>query len=516
MAVLTLVQQPAHFASAYKPVLWSWTSQRAPLNSIAGETVAIGSIRVATAGDVITFGSPLAIGDVFVLHATVTAGTWKVGQAIKITGTTAGLYSGIYHVLKIVNTGLTVIDAAPAASPDSGGTIAKFYEAYHLTITVDMDNLPAPIVKRIVADPAGAFTIDLSDIAKRSFKDVFSIAVPGSASAIIPSNGYITQSYQLTINEAFMIPDTNGLNVYTEFGKAVRVNPDRDVVVNSVQPYHNTADNVQLKWTDDLSNYEVSIATIDPRKQFLTYAQKGELGTVYHPQTAMIIGSEEDYFLAFLNAGTPGDYIGIRLYSYDADGVQLGTHEIPSVLPPYSGLIPIGPLNLTTNLDLGVHHYRVSLRNNTTNLDVTDPFYFTIDTKCHNAVTRRFFWLNPFGTIDAYTSQGKESRETDIKRHTIEKPHMRIDLATTRGDWQRRTYKSDIVRRYSSTTDVLIKDFLRYLADDLLESPDVRMTLVDGIWTYVIMDTNKAPLGDRRGRLQLDYFLGVDNGKQQR
>ncbi len=42
------------------------------------------------------------------------------------------------------------------------------------------------------------------------------------------------------------------------------------------------------------------------------------------------------------------------------------------------------------------------------------------------------------------------------------------------------------------------------------------MTLVDGIWTYVIMDTNKAPLGDRRGRLQLDYFLGVDNGKQQR
>lgn len=512
----TLVKQPAHFTSAYKPVEWGWISDRSPVNTIGGESnIGIANIRVATAIDVIAFGAPLSIGDVFVQHASVVLGTWKIGQAVTIALTTGGIYKGLYHVLKVVNVNITVIDSAPLAA-DTGGRITKFYENYHITVGVSIDNLPSAVTKRIVADLAGVFTVDIRDVARRSFKDVFEIAVPGTPTAVIPANGYITQSYKLIINEAFMIPDANGLNVYAEFGKQEIVNPLRDVVVNSVQPYHDTVDDVDLKWTDDLADYEVSIATISPTKRFLTYAPDGQLGTVYRPQTAMIIGSEEEYFLAFLNAGTPGDYIGIRLYSYDAAGVQLGTHEIPSVLPSYSGLIPIGPLNLATNLDLGVHHYRVSLRNNTTNLDVTDPFYFTIDTACHNDDRRRFFWLNPFGTIDAYTCDGKVSRNTDVKRSTMTKPHMRTDLATTRGDWQRRVYKNDILRHYGTMTSVLSKDFLRYLCDDLLESPDVRANIVDGIWTYVILDTEKADLGFKRGRLQLDHSLGIDNNKQQR
>jgi hypothetical protein len=76
---------------------------------------------------------------------------------------------------------------------------------------------------------------------------------------------------------------------------------------------------------------------------------------------------------------------------------------------------------------------------------------------------------------------------------------------------------------FSIISDTLTKAWLRYVADEILESPDVRTNIQEPIflgagpwWTPVILENEVDDLGFEHGRLSITYSLGVDEQVQTR
>lgn len=527
MPFFSLVRQPAHFASAYKPVQWGWTSQRSPVNTVPGEIAAVTLIRVATAADVTTYGGTLEVGDVFVVHGTIAVGILTVGQAISIANTVSALYSGVYHVTKIISTNVTVIDAPPASTDDTNGTIRKYYEGYRLIAKVSMENIPLPVRRVVNSDLNSEFILDVRDIAQRSFFDVFDITAPASTDIILDAAGYVTQSYTIRVYEGYMVPDANGINVFTEPAKINASNSylhGPDIVVNSVQPYHHIDEDDQepdLLWENDLAEYEVTQTSTSPVMRFLTYGPRGLNGSAFDPGKAQLVGTDEDMYLGFLWDDDEDIDVVLTVGSYDVDDVLIGSLvNIDFEAPRDSGILTVGPRNLGSNIDAAAHHYKVTLRIQigvATYVAITETFCYEIDTACH-VRPRRFHWLNSFGCVDGYTATGTESRENTVKRERIKKPHMAATFTTAGGDWQHRTYRTEPLRRYRIGTRTENRKMLRYLADDLVESADVRTWIYergdDFVWTRLNLLAEAHDLGYKGGRLSLEYFMAVDNVKQ--
>ena len=514
---ITLQATPTRFAPAYKPVQWTFSSDKFP-NTIPGESgIVINTIRVAASIDVLAFGGTLAIGDVYIEHSPVTIGVWPIGQAIYITGTDNGLYDGQQRIIKEVSDVCTVIDTVDLGI-SFGGEASKYYEAFGLKVFVYLENLAEPAEKTITPNNVdGTMTVDIRDIAQRTFLDVFDLVRPEGSPARI-ANGYITQTYRIEAFEAHMIPDAEGTNEYT----IPKVNPyiSPDVfVVNSVQPYHHvdpiTGDN-DLLWEDNLDAY-IMKTSISGGK-FLTYAPRGYRNG-YKKEEAVQVSLTDDYWLGFLltNAGFP---ISFFVESFDINNVSLGqTITALGALPSGSAMMPVGPANLGASLVTGLHHYHVAILG--PNGLMSEVFAFTIDSECYRDPVR-MHWLNPFGAIDSFTYTEGGVRRTTTKRTTMSKPHMVTDLYTNtrRGDWQRRTFAVDIDRVYTASTKTIRLPMLTYLAEDLYESADVRLFRYDEetgpVWTWVIPTSNEVNIPVKSGRLSLEYQLGIDETKQRR
>ena len=524
MAILNLTQQPSRFASAYKPMEFVFTSQKSPVNSAPGESnIGVASIGVATAGDVIAYGAPLEVGDVFVVHGFSPLTNWPLGQMITLSQGVSGHYNGEWRVLKQVSTTVTVIDAEDLGS-DTGGRISKFYENYSLIASIVFADMPYAVEKNIIADPDGNFVLDVSDVAQRVFDpngtkgDIFKIAEPDQPFALIDAEGYITAKYTVSIIQGYMVPDANGNNVYF---RAIKPQPTITtaelIAVNSVQPYHHIDEQTgetDLLWDDNLAQYEVAIEPGLISRRFLTYRPLGGELThaTYDPRIAQRVGPEDDLWLAFLWGLEATNRLSLRISAFTENGFALGSTDTAMVPNRASHLFNAGPNALT--LPSGTHHYRISIANDLSQ-NVVGPIWATVDTKCDSGA--RFYYLNAFGAIDQYTLESKVSRETSIKRRTVTRDGMRTTPGR-RGDYNRRTVGSEILRSYSGTTRTENKAVLRYLSDELVESSDVR-TLINKTtpsYTYVIMEVDKASMGAAAGRLRLEWSLGVDNRKQRR
>lgn len=524
MAILNFTQRPARFSSAYKPMIFGMTSQKSPVNTAPGESnIGVSTIKVATSSDVLSYGAPLEVGDVFVLHAFSPLTNWPMGQMITLSNGVSGYYNGEWRVLKQVSTSVTVIDAEDLGT-DTGGRISKFYENYSLIASIVFADMPYAVEKNVIADPDGNFFLDVSDIAQRAFDpngtkgDIFKIAEPDQPFELIDAEGYITAKYTVSIIQGYMVPDANGNNVYF---RAIKPEPSLTspelIAVNSVQPYHHIDEQSgtpDLLWEDDLEQYEVAIEPGLISRRFLTYHPLGGELThaTYDPRIAQRVGAEDDLWLAFLWGLDPTSRLSLRISAFTESGTALGSTDTAIVPNRDSHLFNVGPNAIT--LPGGTHHYRISLANDLSQ-NVVGPIWATVDTKCDSGA--RFYFLNAFGAIDQYTLENKVSRETTVKRKVVGRDSMRTTLGV-RGDYNRRTVGSDILRSYSGTTRTENKAVLRWLVDELVESSDVRMLIntTSPSYTYVIMETDKAAMGAAAGRLRLDWSLGVDNRKQRR
>ena len=506
---LSLVEQPPRFSSAYKPLSIGITSTKHPTNTTPGESgISILNIKVADAADVSTHGAPLVVGDLFILHATVSLGVFPVGQMVKVTGSNISAYDGTWRVLKEVGTKVTVI-ACDNFGTAITGLVEKYYENYTLVARLSTQAVNGTTTYEVSPDANGVFYCDPSDRIRATFKDVFGIADSDLSTQLIDAEKYITQQYEVLFEEAYNIPDSDGVNVYTELKKkgASLIVKDR-IAVNSVQPYHHieeTTGEPDLLWEDDLDDY-----TVDETGtyRFLTYRNGG--GT-YNERTAQRCAHSDAVWLAFLFKGVDATY-RIRRKTYQASGATTTTFE-DVTLDKDSYLINVGPE--ASSFGTNVVRYSVSLYFGSTEL--IPEIWFTIDERCYSGT--RFYALNRFGAIDSYTVDGgRLSRSVEAKRRLLSKPMMSRRL-TVAGDYNRRTYANEPVATYEQTTRKEGIEAARWILDELLSSPDVRLQVYNGhvaAYTPVIFETDKASAGVRASSFNLSWTLGVDNIRQTR
>ena len=509
---LVVTQQPDKFASAYAPLLVKLTSKRYPINNTPGESnIPIIEIRVADATDVSTYGAPLTVGDVFVQHVDTGGASWVKGDKLFIFATGNSLYDGVYGIKGIVGGTITIIDAEDAGL-DFGGVCSKQYQGYNIIADMITEASGEITRYRLSADPDGVFTLDAGPLCRRTFKDIFEIAEGSGSIQFIPGNKYITQSWSVIFSEAYMVFDGDtGVGTYVEQGKqGDTATVASKIAVNNVQPYANTS--AGHYWEDGLEDYIVD-PLISNRTRFLTYGERGGVNS-FDINTAQRVADGEDFWLAFL-WDRPGSNVGLRIVTFGSDGLQNSLDDVtfsPDAADSY--LFNASPDALGSYVPANTDHYYIQLRNAVTGV-YSERFYFKIVSPCETA--QRFYFLNGMGALDQYTVEGKDVRDTRIRRSTVEKPHMELTLGNE-GDWQRRTYAVDITRRYTATTRTERKDTARWLLDEFFESTDVRaLSYRNGAkFTRVILDASDPSVGPRGTRFDVTWSYGTDNRKHRR
>lgn len=514
--MLFVTETPVDFAPAYKPVQWGFTSAKFPVNTTPGESnLPIFSIATADATAVAAIGNGLAIGDTYVVLA-APAPVIVDGCKVSIQNTPQLPYNGEWRVLRAVAPGIFTIDC-PDFGGSVGGTVTYVYERYRLQISVHFATEAQPTIHYIDPSPDGVFRIDVRDQAQRAFRDVFDIAHPSRAAGIYPADQYITNLCEVIAQEGFVVYQ-NGIGVWQVQKERTTATPGKGQrVVNSVQPYHHINEwtgSPDHDWDENLVDYVITPTSTGARaKRLLTYAPSWD---------GRLRGQEvrpgDDHYLAFLCDGTGP--LTVEFAFYGPNNAFISIQQFPATFPQNSGIIPCGPNNV--NVPAGTETYRVALRNQQ-NAVVSLTYLFKMDYKCYKA-PRRFYALNKFGAVDAFTFTGYENRENAYEVQMVMKPTMPAKVGP-RGNWQRRTWKSQPGRAYSISSEALPKAWLRYVADEIMESPDIRTIIqrpdiigpdVYPWWTYVINLTESAPLGFEHGRLRFAYALGVDNEVQRR
>jgi hypothetical protein len=517
--MLLIEQQATAYAPVYKPVEWKVRSTKFPVNTTPGESNLVVFVIAPADPAAVSAAPGLAEGDIFVLLVNPPApGVVVVGQTVLFRDTTDGRYDGVHRITKVVSDTLFVIDATNTDGSDSA-KMDKYYERYRVIFEASFQNRPEIQEYIVEADPDGVFSVDIRKQAQRSFDDVFDIAEPGATVGFENASGYITNRYSINAWEAYNVPTPSGI----EFQKVGVANGlpatsgKTSVVVNAVQPYHHVDEwdgGTDLDWDDNLFPYLVTPTTQSPNtKRFLTYAPTWD-----GRERGIDIGIGEDYFMAFLCNGQSGQNINARWTFFSGNTfVSQANISVPFVGVD-SYILRTGPANIF--IPSNVTSYRLELRNNAGN-PITDTYLFKVDRKCYRT-PRRFFALNKFGAIDAFTFTGYEKRDNSYIRQTKERSTMPVQVGP-RGSWMRKVWKVDPLRAYSIQTDTLTKPWLRFVADEIMESPDIRLAIRNPgtlgaarWWTTVIPLNESNELGFEHGKLRMDYAIGVDNQVQRR
>lgn len=515
--MLSVVETPVPYCSAYKPNVWGVRSNKFPVNFTPGESnLAIFTISVADAAAVVAQPG-LIEGDIFVLLAATPApGIFEVGQTVSIAGTTDSRYDGINRITKIVAPGIFVIDATNTDG-SFGGTLSKYYERYRVIFNVLFEGDTEPQQYPIDVSPDGIFRLDIRKQAQRSFSDVFDVCLPNTLVSGVNTSGAITQRYDIIAVEGYNVP-VNGFVEFKEVGEGIKLPPSSgkfNVVVNAVQPYHHTDEfdgGTDLDWNDELTKYIVSPSTTGQNaRRLLTYAPDWDGRT-----RGITIAPGEDYFMAFLHDSGGLDF-GARFDFYNGN-TFISQSVLTFTAEGQSMAIPCGPANIFVPPTATSYRFRIE---NAVSQPVSRVYLFNLDRKCYRT-PRRFFALNKFGGIDAWTFTGYEKRENTYSREIKERTTMSPKIPV-QGSWQRKVWKADPTRVYSQTSGILSRPFLRYVADEILESPDIRTirhapeTLGAPVWWTTVIPLNDVnELGFQHGELRLEYAIGVDNQVQRR
>ena len=511
--------RPARITSAYKPNIWAFKSDKAPLPP-PGESTPIGIILVANQAAVDSFPG-LVIGDVYVIHPAVNLGTWTPGQQIRISGTQVADYNGLWRVRSTPLNTLTVIDA-PADTVNVGGslngTLAKVYERYRVVVDVKFDTQDEAQRYYLDQDPDGYFRMDVRNQAQREFgrNDVFGIATDGMTLDIVTADDLITNKYSLTIGEAYNIPNSEtGVNEYHVIFKDVAepINNKDNIVVNSVQPYHHLNEwdgTVDLTWNDDLDGYTINQTDTGAAvKRLLTYFP-GYLSTDSGPFAAQTVGTADTAFLAFISWSINPLTWGVRVSKTNANGTTSTTTTYYTVAGN-SFIVPVGPANVV--IGANVVHYDISITNEA-GQEVSRRYRYNVDRTCHLSPVR--VWaLNKFGAIDTFRFIGYDKRGTGIARDFVTKPTMAVPIGAA-GDYQRKAWRSTPERTHLTESETLPKPMLRWVVDEIIESSDIRTVVYGGMWTPIVNKTDEVDMGFRSGRISFEYAYGVDNMVQTR
>lgn len=494
-------------------MLVSFRSNNFPVNTIPGEFgIPIFEIRLPTAQELIDY--PTLIASDVIVSYTGAPGVITPGWMITIANTTLGVYNGNYRVTKVPVDGLAVIDAS-YTQDDDGGELALYYERYTVIAEVKFSGLADPVTIDVKCGEDGLFTFDLRDIAQRGFRDILSDVEmrPGLPyDDIVPGADLITQVYNLNVWHGYMLPTGGGVSTFVEIKKLVEVKVQKRYCVNAVQPYHHTDinGNVDLSWQEDLVDY-----LVDPigraAGRFLTYA----------PREGQVVREDDDVFLAFLWAPANTTYpMRIAIDTYDEAGTLLASTRTVVGVKQYSNVMRVGPANLGAIITADTHHYKVWL-NNDVNPDapVTEIFTFTLDRSCGEKYLR-LTALNPLGGVDAFTSEVRELNGVEVERSTTSKPDMAVDYATDWvGDYNSRTWAISMARTFDASTKPVSAIMRKWFGENIFTSPDVRVQIMPGRWTPVILTTRVLPMytsEQRSAPLRFSFVLGVDNIRQRR
>jgi hypothetical protein len=515
---LTLVDEPEGFLSAYYPNNVSVTSDKSPVDINSSNTT---SVKAADSADVSTYPG-LIEGDIFVIHDSVTPGTWPKGQTIRLFDQDVDGYNKVWRVTKEISDTVTVIQATNEGTATTG-KIQKFYENYRLIADVSAStSTMGTVVRRyqLVSDTDGVFTVEPSGFLQSQIEDVFSSL--GTADLFISGQGRITLEWVVNFSEAYNIPNAEGINVFTYLeGTGDTLSSSGAIAVNNRQPYHffNEATGVpELRWTDILGdNYVVNTAE---EARYLTNHPAGGTLTIDRATAQRASLADNVYRAILVDGENPNGLLIFRSYNaHDAligQQTQLFNMTLNSYVLNYRPDLMIAFGYVDPNAD----YFSVTIEDSDTDEVLVETIYINIEQSCIGAP--RFYFLNSFGAVDQYSMETKVGVETSVDRKFASKPNMRQDLGTTRGDYQRRVFNVEVERVYKSRSKPENKQMLRYLGFELYESPDVRQFIygVDSggtqIGTYTYFVNGDFPMGIRGGRATLEWRLGVDEGKQRR
>lgn len=501
---------PSRWVAAYKPIIFKWASDYFPNNQAGEVGIAVTDVRYPTAAELLLYAN-LRADDILVVHGAITPGVWPMGQTIELDNTVR--YDGVFLVAKEIDTTLTVIESEYQGD-ETGltATISKYYNHYSMEAVVYMGADPnTPKQFKLVKGTDDLFTLDLSEYARSTFQDVFEVATPGLSvvTGAIPSGDKcITQGFEVLIHHRYDVPDADGVPVSTE-DKKDEYSEGLFNVVNAVQPYeHYTKDEViDLRWLDDLAAYQVT-QTSPNTTRFLTYA----------PRATQVVRPGEDFFLCFLWTKGPGLAVKVHIETFDAAGGAVAVWNFNRTTPIGSGVLGVGPANMPSIVTTGVKTYTVRLLNSSSTA-ITETFTFTIDTNC-SEVARRFFWLDPLGGVDQFTLTGREKPQNSVKRSVAERPNMPVTSELLgSGSSQRKVWKTELVRKFMVTSELIAPGTLYWLYGDLFPSANVRITRDGTLWTEVIIETDDhigPSTRDQYERMRLEYSLGTDNVTQRR
>jgi hypothetical protein len=203
-----------------------------------------------------------------------------------------------------------------------------------------------------------------------------------------------------------------------------------------------------------------------------------------------MVRPEDAHYLGFLSASTGTVYV--RCVFHNANGSIIGLTAPPSSWGGGSGLIACGPGNIGDAMPVGTAYYVITLARVSDFALVSKPYAFRIDNTCYKA-PRRFWALNKFGAIDAYTFTGYESRMNSNARSVVTRPTMPAVVGDRRGSWQMRTWANAPRRGYAITSQTMGKAMLRF-ADNPNDATAVAVIAADPEYVGTLRTTCVATL----------------------
>ena len=514
MALEVYYRPSSQWHPVYRPVVFQYRSDLYPNVTQRESNLPIIAIRNPTLAELSSYPQ-LDATDVLVEHAYQDPSAFYAGASIDIYNTSDGLYSGVYRVSERLTNELMVIDAEDVGI-DTGGRFRIHYTNFTVFVEVLSENMTEPVTFTVMptkdADGVDVFEVDVRDALARYFKDVKRIINPDNdtnATPFIAADGYITQVFSLSAYEGYDRVGFDGISRFQKYDdKAFRVNIADQIAVNSVQPYHETErdGDVRLDWYDGVDGFVLRDSVPSTTQRFLTQAQS--LG--------QFLTGSDGHYLAFLWGGRRPVEAKVRVSYYsqpNAAGGFISSSTYRGEIYGRSCLVPMGPLNLGSVPGTALS-YRVSVFN-VNDIQLAETWTMNI-VDCAGANVRMFY-LNKMGGVDAFTFQGDQTRSLNVSRQIVSKPHMNTMPGLFNGDWQRRTWRTTNDRRYTIESGYLSPNMIRSIIEPLFESANVFTNIHPDWWTDVLIFTGQTPADgsrERKERMVLEYGLGVDNVSQ--
>lgn len=496
---LSLISAPERWTSAYRPMEFAFRSTLFDMSDPGDRADIIDITQNALGETVLTTLQNFATGDA------------QVGNLIRITGTQFGVYDGEHRIRRIVSTfpELRVAISATYTIDDTGGTVYRLYDGLRTGVEVRFTANTNVVSFTVQPDADGIFTVNIADACARQFISPFNEAFIGAPNIYLSADRSIAMGYTVTAFERY-IQWTDGTPTVVELRKPFQLDLFGYRVVNSCHPYHHEqfGGGIDMDWQSTYDDY-VFTQTATGR-EFLTWGDR----------TTQKVKAGENFYLAMLwdaNGQTAGtDFV---VSTYTQAGAFIASQSFPlDDAPQFAALLNVGPAAIGSLLNDNVDYYLVGVRNRN-DAFISETFKLFYDKTC-GEVSRRFYWQNKLGGIDQFTFNGREKEFVSTAREEVSASY--IPLNSTQG-FNRRTYRTNVERARTISSDLLKQEVLGWLAEDLFESSDVR-TFVNTRartphtwWTPVIILTNEAPhrnTDNQMRRMIFDYSLGVDNRSQ--